>query len=100
MVSFYKSDVTQFSRLLYRPISNWQNLNALQASWSAVLRAARRIIWLRERFDIFRGRESQRDSGLKPRVGRNELPWVNGCNPNGFCSVFAPAIREPRLSGL
>jgi len=40
--------------------------------------------------------ESQRDSGLKPRVARNELPWVRrheDFNPNGV--AFAPQSRNP-----
>ena len=40
--------------------------------------------------------ESQRDSGLQPRVARNELPWVTAPsvhNPNGVA-----AGREPRRS--
>src|SRR6266705_4813330 len=35
--------------------------------------------------------ESQRDSGLQPRVARNELPWVTGKinppNPNGVAAI-------------
>ena len=42
--------------------------------------------------------ESQRDSGLKPRVARNELPWAIGSlahNPNGVASRFAHRAATP-----
>jgi len=42
--------------------------------------------------------ESQRDSGLKPRVARNELPWV-GCksifNPNGVVACLCGRAATP-----
>ena len=43
--------------------------------------------------------ESQRDSGLQPRVARNELPWENGSpahNPNGV----AARRRQPDATPL
>src|SRR5205809_5832727 len=42
--------------------------------------------------------ESQRDSAIKPRVARNELPWVRGAqnnNPNGVATCGA-CSREPK----
>ena len=44
--------------------------------------------------------ESQRDSGAKPRVARNELPWVprhEGSNPNG---VVANLKRPQDQNGI
>src|SRR5438445_12055287 len=42
--------------------------------------------------------ESRRDSGSKPRVARNELPWVCGgeVGPTlkGFCQLFGSADCE------
>ncbi len=45
--------------------------------------------------------ESQRDSGTKPRVARNELPWVavrNGFQPQRGCGRFHR--RAATLLGL
>jgi hypothetical protein len=42
--------------------------------------------------------ESQRDSGLQPRVARNELPWVavvEDFNPNGVVSPFLRQAATP-----
>ena len=42
--------------------------------------------------------ESQRDSGLQPRVARNELPWENGpqCNnPNGVAARLGQRDATP-----
>ncbi len=55
--------------------------------------------------------ESQRDSGLKPRVARNELPWENKShinNPNGvvarqtvssWCNPVGVEIYWPDTQG-
>jgi hypothetical protein len=44
--------------------------------------------------------ESQRDSGPKPKVARNELPWVNVgqnfSNPNGVAAFRRPIVTQPR----
>jgi len=44
--------------------------------------------------------ESQRDSGLKPKVARNELPWVdvvrNFFNPNGVVAAPWSTVPQPR----
>jgi hypothetical protein len=40
------------------------------------------------------GDESQRDSGLKPKVARNELPWEEWRNtiPSGLQNVDFPSL--------
>src|SRR5207249_1224604 len=42
--------------------------------------------------------ESRRDSATKPRVARNELPWVRRgrvmTTLKGLCQIFGPAYRE------
>jgi hypothetical protein len=44
--------------------------------------------------------ESQRDSGLQPKVARHELPWVNVVqnfsNPNGVAASRRPIVTQPR----
>ena len=44
--------------------------------------------------------ESQRDSGLQPKVARHELPWVNVIrkfsNPNGVAASRRPTMTQPR----
>jgi hypothetical protein len=44
--------------------------------------------------------ESQRDSGLQPKVARHELPWVNVVqnfsNPNGVAASRRPTATQPR----
>jgi hypothetical protein len=44
--------------------------------------------------------ESQRDSGLQPKVARHALPWVNvACNvsnPNGVVALARPTVAQPR----
>jgi hypothetical protein len=60
-------------------------------------------------------RESQRDSGVKPRVARHELPWENRIrtlsNPNGVAALAGPVAdrnsvgvgwtrcAQPRVAG-
>ena len=47
--------------------------------------------------------ESQRDSGLKPRVARNELPWADARitpNPNGVSSFTVTRGTQPRWRPL
>jgi hypothetical protein len=42
--------------------------------------------------------ESQRDSGLQPRVARNELPWESESqthNPNGVAARRGESWRNP-----
>ena len=48
-----------------------------------------------------RDEESQRDSVTKPRVARNELPWVRErslTNPERVMAEFFPAREEPSSS--
>src|SRR5439155_26627513 len=43
--------------------------------------------------------ESQRDSDSKPRVARNELPWVrppSSHNPNGVAAIFVVLLAGCR----
>ena len=40
-------------------------------------------------------RESQRDSATKPRVARNELPWVRGAQKNNPHGVATSAVQQP-----
>jgi len=44
--------------------------------------------------------ESQRDSGLQPKVARHALPWVNVAqnfsNPNGVAAFRWPTVTQPR----
>src|SRR5262245_58299220 len=50
------------------------------------------------------GAESQRDSGPKPKVARDELPWVSGCrnipNPNGVGAPSRSTLPQPRWGWL
>ena len=47
-----------------------------------------------------KGGESQRDSGLKPRVASSELPWDKGAqqasNPNGVAASGEDWRPQPR----
>src|SRR5678815_3242374 len=40
--------------------------------------------------------ESQRDSATKPRVARNELPWVTGAQNNNPNGVAIRGVRSPK----
>ena len=40
--------------------------------------------------------ESQRDSATKPRVARNELPWVRGAQNNNPNGVATRGARSPK----
>jgi len=46
------------------------------------------MLALANTFGDFRA-ESQRDSGRKPRVARNEIPWDVGASPNNPNRVAA-----------
>src|SRR5437867_93277 len=50
------------------------------------------------RRDAANALESQRDSATKPRVARNELPWVSFCqgdNPEGVVAATGNVGRNP-----